>query len=159
METSNQKKNRLLGEPYGTATSRLRKMLLFEMAQALGRDRCYRCNFRIETLEEFSIEHTVPWQGAKSPKETFFDLSKIAFSHIKCNVSAGTRYKGPRSETTHGDTMYDWGCRCIICTAAHSIKGKQWKRNVNYRNINKLPLFYQCGGCGTEYPEPAVCCL
>jgi hypothetical protein len=94
METSNQKKNRLLGEPYGTATNRLRKMLLFDFAKRCGEDICYRCGTRIETIGEFSIEHTIPWQGTPNPKETFFDLAKIAFSHLSCNVGAGEkRYK------------------------------------------------------------------
>lgn len=94
METPNQKKNRLLGEPYGTATNRLRKMLLFDFAKRCGEDICYRCKTRIETIEEFSIEHTIPWQGTANPREAFFDLSKITFSHLSCNVGAGEkRYK------------------------------------------------------------------
>jgi hypothetical protein len=158
METSNEKKNRLLGEPYGTATNRLRKMLLFDLVRKVGLDYCFRCGYRIETIEEFSIEHTIPWQGAENPKEAFFDLEHIAYSHSKCNSGAGLRYSGVRKSTPHGITRYNKGCRCLVCKVAHSAQGKQWKRNVNYRNINKLP-YYQCGGCGTEYSEPTVCCL
>jgi hypothetical protein len=99
-ETSNQKKNRLLGEPYGTATSRLRKMLLFDMATRLDEAWCYRCSYRILTIEEFSIEHTIPWQGTENPRETFFDITKIKFSHLFCNSSAA--YKKSRLETPNG---------------------------------------------------------
>lgn len=88
-ELPNEKKARLLGMPYGTATNKLRKMLLFECVKMLGADSCYRCRNKIETLEEFSIEHTISWQGTSNPKETFFDLSKIAYSHLRCNVVAG----------------------------------------------------------------------
>jgi hypothetical protein len=137
METSNQKKNRLLGEPYGTATSRLRKMLLFDMARRLKEDICFRCGKIIQTLEEFSIEHTIPWQGTENPKEAFFDIEKIAFSHLVCNSGAGLRYTGIKDTTLHGNSRYDKGCRCAECTKAHSEKGKRWKREVNYRNINK----------------------
>lgn len=93
VETSNAKKARLLGEPIGTATSRLRKMLLFEFAIRLGLDNCYRCKNKIQTIEEFSIEHTIPWQGAENPREAFFDINYILFSHLFCNVSAGGRNK------------------------------------------------------------------
>jgi len=91
METANQKKNRLLGEPYGTATSRLRKILLFDFAQKLNKDICYRCGSRIELLREFSIEHTIAWQSADNPREVFFDISQIAFSHLSCNIGAAYR--------------------------------------------------------------------
>ena len=139
MENSNQKKNRLLGEPYGTATSRLRKMLMFDMAKKIGMDTCYRCGNKIETLELFSIEHTISWQGAQNPKETFFDLEKIAFSHNPCNTGAGEKHKGIRDSTPHGSTRYNKeGCRCVICSLAHSEKGWRWKRETNYRNINKV---------------------
>jgi len=92
-ETSNERKNRLLGEPHGTATSKLRKILLFELAIKLNLHICFRCSTPIETLRQFSIEHTEPWQGAVNPKETFFDTSKIAFSHLSCNVAAGNGSK------------------------------------------------------------------
>lgn len=138
METPNQKKNRLLGEPYGTATNKLRKMLLFDYARRCNEDRCYRCDSKIESLEEFSIEHTVPWQGTENPRETFFSLDKISFSHLSCNSGAGLRYKGIKNSTNHGITRYDKGCRCEECIKAHSEKGKAWKRSVNYRNINKI---------------------
>lgn len=137
METQSQKRNRLLGEPYGTATSKLRKMLLFDMAKRLNEDKCFRCGVAIDSIEDFSIEHTVSWQGASNPKEAFFDIAKIAFSHLKCNSSAGLRYKGIKDTTPHGISRYDSGCRCPKCKQAHSEKGKRWKRATNYRNINK----------------------
>jgi hypothetical protein len=94
-ETSNQIKTRLLGEPYGTATGRLRKVLMFEMAKRLDEDICYRCKYKIESVDEFSIEHTVSWQGASNPKEVFFDTSKIGFSHLICNIRHGNRHRLP----------------------------------------------------------------
>lgn len=92
-ETSNQTKARLLGEPYGTATNKLRKLLLFEFVKKLNLDTCYRCNTRIIRIEEFSIEHTIPWQGSDNPVDTFYDITKIAFSHLYCNVRAGEHNK------------------------------------------------------------------
>ena len=91
METANQKRNRLLGEPFGTASSRLRKMILFSIVVRISENICYRCRGTIENIDEFSIEHTIPWQSSKTPRETFFDLDSIAFSHLGCNSSAALR--------------------------------------------------------------------
>jgi hypothetical protein len=88
METNNEKRSRLLGQPYGTATSKLRKMLLFQSVKMLGADRCYRCENPIVNIDEFSIEHMISWQGAANPREAFFDLSNITYSHLSCNVAA-----------------------------------------------------------------------
>jgi len=143
METSNEKKNRLLGMPYGTATSKLRKIIMFAMAKQLHVDNCYRCGNQIETLEEFSIEHIKSWQGAENPKEAFFDIANISFSHLHCNVAAGLKHKGIRESTPHGSTRYDKGCRCEECKNAPSDKARNWKRENNYRNINTSKEFHR----------------
>lgn len=85
-----------LGMSYGAANNRLRKSLLFKLASNLNLLVCFQCNKKIETIDSFSIEHKIPWQFSSNPKETFFDLSNIAFSHIGCNVAAGLRYKSSR---------------------------------------------------------------
>lgn len=94
MESANAKRARLLGEPFGTANNKLRKLLLFSLVQKTGQDTCYRCGLKIKSIDSFSIEHTIPWQGTENPRETFFDLSKISYSHISCNSKAS--YKGKR---------------------------------------------------------------
>jgi hypothetical protein len=144
METSNQVKARLLGEPFGTATSRLRKMLLFDYVKRCNNDICYRCGTKIETLEEFSIEHTRPWQRADDPKEMFFDLTYIAFSHLSCNSSA------PRPKSRNYIVGMKW-CRlcklykgetnfykgqnvCKICSIA---RVDQYRRKTGRRPENK----------------------
>lgn len=76
---------------FGAATSRLRKSLLFKFAKILELDTCYRCKEKITKIEEFSIEHTVSWQFSSTPVETFFDLDKIEFSHLICNISQGRK--------------------------------------------------------------------
>jgi membrane-bound lytic murein transglycosylase B len=85
---SNQHKNLLLGMNHGTATHRLRKAIIFDFVQQAGRDTCYQCGKQISFIDELSIEHIQPWQKAANPKEAFFDLKNIAFSHLKCNVAA-----------------------------------------------------------------------
>jgi hypothetical protein len=88
---SNQRKDALLGEPHGTASARLRKSLLFKYVRLAGHDKCYRCGNHIARVEDFSIEHTEAWQSATAPRDVFFDLEKIAFSHLRCNVDAGNK--------------------------------------------------------------------
>ncbi len=75
-----------LGMSAGSAAHRLTRKLLFHYAQKTSDDICYRCGLKIETYETFSIEHKKPWLHV-SP-DLFWDLSNIAFSHLKCNVKA-----------------------------------------------------------------------
>lgn len=91
MGSHNEAKAKKLGMPFGTASSQLRKALLFSFAQKLKLDTCFQCADTIENIDQFSIEHKVPWFNSQTPIESFFDLSNIAFSHISCNVRAAAR--------------------------------------------------------------------
>jgi hypothetical protein len=73
-----------LGMSHGTASSRLRKMLLFRQLKKHGENVCVRCKKTIEVIEELSIEHIKPWEGRST--ELFWDLDNVAFSHMACNV-------------------------------------------------------------------------
>jgi hypothetical protein len=119
--TNNKRKDFLLGESHGTASNRLRRSVLFKYVQLAGHDLCFKCNSKIESVKELSIEHKTPWQQAEDPKESFFDLGNIAFSHLICNTrSAGGKLK-PYS---HGSAGYNRrGCRCESC--------KKWKSERN----------------------------
>jgi hypothetical protein len=88
MDNSNQLKATLLGMPFGTATARMRKALLFDMAKRLNMLNCFQCGREIYDISEFSIEHKEPWQRAVNPSEAFFSVDNLAFSHHRCNVSA-----------------------------------------------------------------------
>lgn len=79
--------------PSGTASARLRKLVMFRLVQKLGEDICYRCARNIETVGELDIEHKGPWfDVAPSP---FCALDNVAFSHLSCNASS--RRRGARS--------------------------------------------------------------
>ena len=80
---SNHVKTVHLGMPYGTAMHKLRKNLVFHMAQRLGEDFCFKCGTRIETAEELSIEHKAAW--LHGDEALFWDMDNIAFSHRVCN--------------------------------------------------------------------------
>jgi len=67
-------KTELLGMPYGTASNRLRKNLMFSLVVRLNLNVCHHCGTMIDDVTELSIEHKVPWQKSDDPIATFFDL-------------------------------------------------------------------------------------
>lgn len=114
-------KDTLLGQPHGTATNKLRKMVMFGLLQKLGQDLCYQCGLPIESVDDLSLDHKTSWQKADDPRAAFFDLENIAFSHLSCNIKAAE--KAPRQ--THckrghpldGENTYVWtnGRCCKTC--------------------------------------------
>lgn len=84
-------KDKQLGMLAATASSRLRKEVMFSLVKELGKNHCYRCKEEICSAADFSLDHKVDWIGAEKPLELFFDLNNVAFSHLKCNT--GTRRK------------------------------------------------------------------
>ena len=82
---------RQLGMNPSTASNALKKEIMFSMAKELGRDTCFQCGETILDVKSFSVEHKTPWLHTDNPKETFFDLNNIAFSHMSCNARAGRK--------------------------------------------------------------------
>jgi hypothetical protein len=116
MDDNNRKKHDQLGMPHGTAMAQLRKRVLFELLKRHGENICFQCGTVIETVDELSIEHKIPWLDSSSPKELFFEIENIAFSHLHCNVGAA-RHR----ESEHGDyNKYQKGCRCPDCRSANA---------------------------------------
>lgn len=85
MTPNNEKKNRLLGMPHGTACAKLRKAILFHLLQKFNMNTCFQCGQTISEINTLSIEHKQPWQQATNSRQSFFDLDNIAFSHLRCN--------------------------------------------------------------------------
>jgi hypothetical protein len=81
---ANRKAVETLGMPQGTASNRLRKMLLFRQLKKHNENTCVRCGKEIETVDELSVEHIKPWEGISA--DLFWNLDNVAFSHMKCNV-------------------------------------------------------------------------
>ena len=92
--SSNEKKSATLGVPYGTASHRLRKMILFDLLRRHKENTCHVCGSEILTSGELSIEHKKPWEGVSA--ELFWDLTNIAFSHTQCNKPHTYRGGSPR---------------------------------------------------------------
>lgn len=96
-------KNKQLGMNFGTASNILRKSILFNLLQKLNLNICHRCNSAITSTDSLSIDHKLPWMYSDRPKQLFFDLNNIAFSHKSCNsavsrtshvISNKTGFKG-----------------------------------------------------------------
>tara|TARA_R110002167_G_scaffold90566_4_gene243995 strand:+ start:573 stop:965 length:393 start_codon:yes stop_codon:yes gene_type:complete len=118
------KKTEQLGMSPSTAYNRLKKDLMFQMAQLLEMDWCFQCGSKIELKEEISVEHMVPWQDSENPQELFYDMSNIAFSHRSCNAGAARRAEKKPCPST---TAYRNGCRCDGCRKANT----DYRRNLN----------------------------
>ncbi len=84
------KASKQLGMNKSTASHRLVKDLLWMLIEETGKNICSRCE-KVMNRESFSIEHNLPWRDSDNPKNLFFDLTNISFSHISCNSSAARR--------------------------------------------------------------------
>ena len=122
-KNSNKIKAEQLGMPYGTACAKLRKQIMFDMARKLNMLICNRCNKSIETIEEFSIDHKIPW--LYNDKKLFWDLDNIEFAHLKCNIRLARKLQKQPIKHGHSNS-YKNGCRCKECNTAHSIAQKEY---------------------------------
>lgn len=103
---ANKRRAEQLGMPYGTASNRLRKQIMFKYVVLVGDNFCYKCGAEIETVDELSVEHKLPWENRNS--DLFWDLDNIAFSHRECNT--------PNKRNTWHRAIDEYGnYRCSGC--------------------------------------------
>ena len=123
-----------LGMPFGTASNRLRKLVLFHLLKKCGDDFCYRCHERIKVVEDLSIEHKEPWEGRDL--SLFWDIDNISFSHIKCNKPqrrSGGKVAGLRKKVGPQGTA--WCARCKVFRPKNLFtKGTRWDGLSSYCN-------------------------
>ena len=127
MNNSTRKKREQLGMNPSTAAAILRKSLLFKMAQYIGDDYCYQCGERINSVDDFSVEHKKPWLDSDDPVGLFFDLDNVAFSHLTCNIKAARQ---TRSMKHPSPQMYNKGCRCGGCTEENTLKARNYRSKI-----------------------------
>lgn len=120
--SSNKRKEALLGMSFGKACARLRKIIMFQLADELNKTICFRCGEKITEIDDFTIEHKISWQLSSVPVETFFNAKNIAFSHADCNQKAVTRNK------KWVDDNERWHARKHIENAKRRGKPQPWKR-------------------------------
>jgi len=126
MGTSSQNKSEFLGMPFGTASARLRKQILFYLLVKHNENICYRCSKLIEDIADLSIEHKEPWQNISI--KLFWNINNIGFSHLSCNVKARDKTKVgenqrikthcPKGHEYTKENTYTWKNMrdCRICT-------------------------------------------
>ena len=126
----NKKKNLQLNMSYGKANNILRRMIMLNLLQKLGKDICYRCNKKINTVFELSIEHKQAWLDSNDPVKMFFDLNNISFSHLLCN----NKHKRYHNKIIVPDGMF-------YCYKCKKIK------NINESNKSCRKYGYICKEC------------
>lgn len=124
MNESNKKKKQQLTMHIGTASAQLKKNIMFDLLKQLNKNICHQCKKEISTVKELSIEHIIPYLDSGDPVKLFFDLSNIAFSHLKCNCSAARQTKTVKHPSSYS---YKKGCRCEECTKINT------ERTLSYR--------------------------
>jgi len=127
--TNNSKRKQLLGRSFTYARNELHRTLLFHFIKELKKDICYRCGEKINTIEDFTIDHKENWIGGDDPKKLFYSIDNIAFSHSLCNKRAPKtkRIKCPSR------AAYKRGCRCEGCILAE----KEYNRNYHSKYNKK----------------------
>jgi len=116
-----------LGIAHSVACQRLRKILLFDMAQRLNLTKCYRCGKEIADINDFTVDHIVPWRDSHDPLGVFLDLKNIAFSHHACNSGAARDGRVPPTHGQDGATLYRDGCRCQKCRDAQARRRRKYR--------------------------------
>ena len=133
MRDSNARKSAFLGMPHGTASNRLRKMVLLHLLQKHGENICFKCSGKIEEVNDLSIEHKQPWEGVSV--ELFWSLDNIAFSHLRCNTPH--RYVGggvSKRKVGPEGTAWCVGCKDFRAAEDFSRNRSRWNGLQNYCN-------------------------
>ena len=127
------KDSELLGINVSTASNKLVKDLLFNFIVETKKDKCFRCGLDLRR-DNFSIEHKKSWRLSDKPKETFFDLQNISYSHLNCNSAHKDFERLPCGTVA----SYVRGCRCVDCKKATAVRAKERysteARRLKYKN-------------------------
>jgi hypothetical protein len=107
--------------PIGTASARLRKLVIFDLLSRLGENICFQCGETILKPDQLSVEHKKPYLHSSDPVTLFFSLKNIAFSHLRCNVSAANK---PTKGKGKHPSMWAYlnGCRCDGCKSHNAAR-------------------------------------
>lgn len=123
---SNRKAVETLGMPQGTASNRLRKMLLFRQLKKHSENVCVRCDKEIETVEELSVEHIKPWEGISA--DLFWDLDNVGFSHMRCNLAdRHTRPTTKLRKVGPEGTSWCFKCKEFKLASAFALCSTVWR--------------------------------
>lgn len=68
----------------GTAEKHLRKSIIHELAQQLGKNTCCRCGLEIQSSDDLAVVHVQEWEDEP---DLFWALTNVAFSHASCEAA------------------------------------------------------------------------
>lgn len=139
MDNTNAARAAQLGMPFGTANGRLRKMIMFKYVKLAGDDVCFKCGKQIDTIDELSIEHKLPWLS-RDPSR-FWDLDNIAFSHLMCNVP---HYEDNQRKGVSRIEVPDGYARCVTCKQNKPV-AEFWPDSRRYNGLRG-----HCKTCNSE---------
>lgn len=160
----------LLGMNPGTASSRLKKMVMLDLLRQLGRDICYRCGVKIQKAEELSLDHKKPWRGISA--DLFWDIENVAFSHRRCNTPDRPSGGSDRRKTGPVGTAWCGGeCQAFLPVSEFNKNRGRWTglkdrcrrctiayQSRYYKNPDRPPK--RCEVCGTQddlHPTRRIC--
>lgn len=87
MDNNNKYKKMQLEESPGKARHKLFTLILYNLVVETNKNNCFRCGLPILSADSISIDHKIPWMYTSNPKEIYYSIDNIAFSHKKCNSS------------------------------------------------------------------------
>jgi hypothetical protein len=126
MKNYNETKSLALGMSFSKARQQLNRKIIFYLLQKYGLDICFRCKKKIKNIIDFSIEHKIAWQHSNNPKNTYFDMKNINFSHIVCNSSARKQTKSIANIS---------GFKGVIKDSGKDLKRKKiWRAMISIKN-------------------------
>lgn len=149
----------LLGVNVSTATHKLKRNLLFRLAEQLDMTNCHRCG-EPTNVTDYSIDHIEPWRGVGA--ELFWNLDNIALSHKVCNkADRPNRKVGPdgtawcasckefKSEGQFATDSSRWNGLSCVCLSCDRL------RQAKYAERN--PRF-PCPTCGAQMRKKCPSC-
>lgn len=139
MSVDRETRDAQLGMPYSKARNRLIKALLFSMAHKLGMGNCFRCGSDIDDIDNFSIEHKVPWMYSDDPISLFYDIENVVFSHQTCNAGAA-RHPRRKSEEELAATRKERSRRSYA-KRARTEETRMYQKEYHKNRYNSDPEF------------------
>ncbi len=98
--------------------------MLFNLMVRCGVDVCIRCQQKITSADDVTIDHIEAWLHAKNAAVLFFDLKNTGFSHVRCNNV---------SKRLHGQTQAKSGFKGVYYEARGNRK-KPWRAQFFAKN-------------------------
>lgn len=130
-------KNEQLGMNPSTASAKLLKDILFSLILETNKNYCFHCGIKL-TRETFSIEHKVPWLHSENPKELFFNLNNISFSHLECNVKAKRSGGNKLRKSREDNEAWCGKCKSFLD------KSEFYSSTTRWNGVKSLCKFHFC---------------